>query len=153
MIILALGSNIGDKNHHLYTASLRLEGAGILIDDISFHYENPPWHFEAAEDFINIVLKIGHTVYSPIQLLRLVQAIEFQVGRRQKKTSEYQSRCIDIDIIAYHDLVINTSDLVLPHPHMHKRDFVLRPLCSVASNWVHPIFCKTASQLLTDLIG
>ena len=152
MIILSLGSNLGDKNYQLRGAIFRLERAGVFIDEVSSHYENPPWGFESTEDFINIVLKINHIAYLPIQLLKLIQTIEFQMGRRRDKEGRgYQSRLIDIDIVAYHDIICNTLELVLPHPHMHKRDFVLKPLCEIAPQWVHPILQKNALQLLDEL--
>ena len=88
-----------------------------------------------------------HTDLSALELLKATQRIEIEMGRLAKSGNTYQDRIIDIDIIAYHSEIENANELILPHPHFRKRNFVLYPLAEIAPEWIYPVSCLTAAQL------
>lgn len=125
---LSLGSNLGDR-HATMQSAIRLLGkqAG-SVDRVSSAIETEPWGFESANKFLNMCVRITTTL-SPEQLLATTKDIELQLGRTTKSVNgQYHDRPIDIDILTYDDIHINTPSLTLPHPHMHERDFVMIPL-------------------------
>ena len=127
-IYLSLGSNLGDR-HTLLLAAIEalVERVGRLVASSSF-IETEPWGFESPHRFMNAVVHM-RTELSPRELLAETQAIERQLGRTQKSEGNiYHDRPIDIDILLYGDEHINEHDLVIPHPRMYDRDFVMRPL-------------------------
>jgi len=125
---LGLGSNLGDKETHIREAISRIEK---LIGDVerqsAFHVTQP-WGFCSQHAFVNAVVAC-HTRLTPRQLLAATQAIEREMGRTEKTVGGvYHDRIIDIDILLYDDLHIEYPELVIPHPLMHQRDFVICPL-------------------------
>lgn len=149
-VILALGSNQGDRFQHLQSAIRSLD-AFIDIHDVSSVYETPPFEMEAEQDFLNLCL-LGRTELKPHLLLEKCKKIESDNGRsKDPEKSGYQSRPIDIDILFYGDLIITTDELVIPHPELTKRNFVLNPLNEIAPDYIHPLLKKPASVLLTEL--
>lgn len=132
IVYLSLGSNLGDRKINLEKAiKLIAERAGTL-SAISSIYETEPWGFESKNSFFNMVICI-ETTLSPTQLLVTTQEIEKELGRTEKTDQgSYKDRIIDIDLIMYDDLEINTPKLTLPHPHMNERPFVMEPLCEIA---------------------
>ena len=122
------------------------ERAG-TVSAISSIYETEPWGYESSNVFFNMAIQI-ETKHSPTQLLRITQEIEKEMGRTEKSSkSGYQDRIIDIDLIMYGDLVLETPELTLPHPLFHKRQFVMEPLCEIAPDLIHPILEKTIKDL------
>ncbi len=137
---LSLGSNQGNTYDHLNDAIQHLfERVGAVVK-ISPVYKSPSWGFEAP-DFYNCVLKI-QTTLSAKKLLTSVLAIEERLGRKRSESEGYQSRTMDIDIVLYNDDVIESDALQVPHPLMHKRLFVLQPLCDIAGDDVFTAFAK-----------
>lgn len=125
---LSLGSNIGDRHATMQSAILLLDSQAGTVDRVSSAIETEPWGFESANKFLNMCVRITSTL-SPEQLLATTKDIELQLGRTTKSVNgQYHDRPIDIDILTYDDLHINTPSLTLPHPHMHERDFVMIPL-------------------------
>ena len=127
-VYLGLGSNLGDCSRNLKRA-IRLIGerVGTVVYQSSF-IETEPWGFESENKFLNAVV-LCETERTPREVLLLTQQIERDMGRRQKSVSVgYADRIIDIDILLYDDLTIDEPDLKIPHPLMHQRDFVMRPL-------------------------
>ena len=127
-VYLGLGSNLGDKAWNLSEA-IRLIGerVGQVLRQSSF-IETEPWGFQSDNSFLNAVI-LCETNKTPREVLLLTQQIERDMGRRQKSVSVgYADRIIDIDILLYDDLTIDEPDLKIPHPLMHQRDFVMRPL-------------------------
>jgi 2-amino-4-hydroxy-6-hydroxymethyldihydropteridine diphosphokinase len=127
-VYLGLGSNLGDKAWNLSEA-IRLIGerVGQVLRQSSF-IETEPWGFQSDNSFLNAVI-LCETDKTPREVLLLTQQIERDMGRRQKSVSVgYADRIIDIDILLYDDLTIDEPDLKIPHPLMHQRDFVMRPL-------------------------
>jgi 2-amino-4-hydroxy-6-hydroxymethyldihydropteridine diphosphokinase len=127
-VYLGLGSNLGDKEWNLSEAiRLIAERVGQVVRQSSF-IATEPWGFQSDNTFLNAVI-LCETVKTPREVLLLTQQIERDMGRRQKSVSAtYADRIIDIDILLYDDLTIDDPDLKIPHPLMHQRDFVMRPL-------------------------
>ena len=125
---LSLGSNLGDRHATMQSAILLLDSQAGTVDRVSSAIETEPWGFESANKFLNMCVRITTTL-SPEQLLATTKDIELQLGRTTKSVNgQYHDRPIDIDILTYDDLHINTPSLTRPHPHMHERDFVMIPL-------------------------
>lgn len=125
---LSLGSNLGDRHATMQQAILLLGKQAGTVDRVSSAIETEPWGFKSANKFLNMCVRII-TPLSPEQLLATTKDIELQLGRTTKSVNgQYHDRPIDIDILTYDDIHINTPSLTLPHPHMHERDFVMIPL-------------------------
>jgi 2-amino-4-hydroxy-6-hydroxymethyldihydropteridine diphosphokinase len=127
-VYLGLGSNLGDRVWNLSEAiRLIAERVGQVVRQSSF-IETEPWGFRSDNTFLNAVI-LCETDKTPREVLLLTQQIERDMGRRQKSVSVgYIDRTIDIDILLYDDLTVDEPDLKIPHPLMHQRDFVMRPL-------------------------
>ena len=145
MIILSIGTNIGDRQANIANAITALGQIGKVVT-VSPIYTSEPWGFESENGFYNIAL-ILETSLSPLDLLYATQQIERDLGRIAKTTTSYTDRIIDIDIIDYNNQTIDTQALTLPHKLMHKRNFVLYPLADIAPDWQHPILKLTATEL------
>jgi 2-amino-4-hydroxy-6-hydroxymethyldihydropteridine diphosphokinase len=147
-VYVSLGTNLGDKDNNLRTAvRLMQERIGKVISLSSF-YETAPWGFQSEHSFLNAAACI-ETRLSPEQLLLVTQQIERELGRTQKSSGNaYKDRLIDIDLLMYDDLQIHADQLVLPHPLMTERRFVLEPLAEIAPETIHPVTGKTIRELL-----
>jgi 2-amino-4-hydroxy-6-hydroxymethyldihydropteridine diphosphokinase len=144
---LALGTNLGHREDNLREALQKLPPE-VEISTVSRLYETSPAYVLDQPAFLNIVVK-GQTALSPTDLLVYLKQIETQIGR--EKTIRYGPRKIDLDIIFYDGLILNTPDLVIPHPRMAERGFVLRPLADIAAGFVHPVLKQTVAELVADL--
>lgn len=127
-VYLGLGTNLGDKEHNLRIAIDRIgEKVGAVVRRSSF-LVTEPWGFCSDNTFVNAVI-MAETQLSPIRILHATQQIERDMGRTMKSVGgEYHDRVIDIDILLYDDITLETEDLTIPHPLMHERDFVMTPL-------------------------
>ena len=135
---LALGSNLGNKRKNIELAKFKLQNNKIEIIKSSNNYETLSWPNKKNPKFINVVLKI-RTFLSPYELLKTCNIIEKELGR--KISSKNEPRTCDIDIIDYDQKIIrnnNNQNLILPHPKMHVRTFVLLPLFEITQQWMHP---------------
>ncbi|MDP3453774.1 MAG: 2-amino-4-hydroxy-6-hydroxymethyldihydropteridine diphosphokinase [Bacteroidales bacterium] len=154
---LLLGSNIGEKRKFIERAIELLSVNICKLSAISAFYKSEPWGFECDEWFLNVALSV-ETTLSPEELINEILKIEKKVGRERseerlggdKRDKTYYSRKIDIDIIFYNQMVLDSENLIIPHPKMHERRFVLQPLCDITPGYTHPIFRKTVTQLLFD---
>ena len=146
-VFLGLGSNLGDKRENIKNALVFIEKRVGEIIALSGFYETQPWGYDSMETYINAVAEIS-TIMEPKELLLVTQDIERDIGRKDKTTNgEYRDRIIDIDILLYDDLIIQTAELTIPHPDMHKREFVLIPLSEIAPKFIYPISGKTIAEL------
>ncbi len=135
-LYLSLGTNLGDRQKNL---SFALEFIGREVGTVvsaSDIIETEPWGFESSNRFLNMAVKV-ETTLQPLEVLQTTQEIERKLGRTQKSVNrEYHDRLIDIDILLYDDLVMNTPELTIPHPLMYQREFVIKPLTQIAPELV-----------------
>lgn len=145
-VYIALGSNKGNKLAFLQTAvDTIFERIGV-VNKISKVYETPALGFE-GDAFYNACIKV-ETLLKPKKLLKVLKQIEKELGRKTKKTDKYESREIDLDILFYDDFVFEDKSLIIPHPELHKRRFVLEPLNDIAKDFEHSQLHKSIADLL-----
>jgi 2-amino-4-hydroxy-6-hydroxymethyldihydropteridine diphosphokinase len=147
-VFLGIGGNTGNKHDNfekVYTF-IKNELGEIMIR--SSVYETPPWGFQSDENFWNQVLVI-ETGFSPEELLKKIAEIENRFGR-ERGTAGYTSRKMDIDILYFDEMILNTETLTIPHPQITNRLFVLVPLAEIAPEFVHPLLKKTSVQMLDN---
>jgi len=148
LVFLGLGTNLGDREDFLNKAIELITDSVGEVTLSSGIYETEPWGFRAENRFLNMAVGI-RTRLNPDMLLKRLIKIEAELGR--VRTGEgYTSRNIDIDILLYEDMIINKSDLKVPHPLIRERRFVLIPLCDIAPDLVHPVYKKTIAVLLEE---
>ncbi len=146
-IYLALGTNLGNRPENLETAISSMP-PGVLVQKRSSIYETPPWGFEDQPAFLNMVLQ-AETEFSPWKLLKYIKKLEGSMGRQ--RTFRNGPRLIDIDILFYDSLETEQSGLVIPHPRITERAFVLVPLAEIAPDLLHPILQVTMQELLSRI--
>ena len=142
LLFLSLGSNLGDRRQLLNDAIDRIAGTVGMVVAQSSMIETEPWGFQSEHPFLNCCVAV-ETKMEPLEVLAATQAIEREMGRKQKSSSEggkavYHDRPIDIDILMYGDLQINLPELTVPHALMSKRLFVLQPLAEIANDVIVP---------------
>ena len=147
LVFIALGSNLGDRAANLQAAIEALEPEVHTLK-CSPVYETPPWGYSDQPQFLNQVVE-AKTELSPIALLEHMKKIEVQLGRQE--TFRFGPRLIDLDIIYYDDEVIDSPPLIIPHPRMAERGFVLMPLADLAPDFRHPILGDSVSDLLSKV--
>lgn len=127
-LYLSLGTNLGNRKANIREAIQKIEEQVGVVVRQSALYETKPWGFSSPNDFINACVLVV-TSLAPHQLLESLQCIEKEMGRMEKSVNgEYHDRVIDIDILLFDDLKVNTPDLIIPHPLMEEREFVMKPL-------------------------
>ena len=150
-LYLALGSNQGNRKALLDAARAACDASLGRVTGCSDYIETAPWGFSSPHPFLNAVLEL-ETELSPLAVLELTQEIERQLGRQTKSSAAgYQDRPIDLDLLLYDDLVLETPRLTLPHPLMHLRDFVLEPLQQLAPTLRHPVLGLSIAELYSRL--
>ena len=147
--ILLLGTNLGDTFQNLKQAILLLEEYHIKPIEISSVFKTEPWGFETEHWFFNLALKM-ETDLPPQHLLYKILEIERVMGRVRNPNTGYEDRLIDIDILFYDSEIIHFPDLIIPHPKLHERRFVLEPLLELNQDFIHPIFNKSIGQLYKE---
>jgi 2-amino-4-hydroxy-6-hydroxymethyldihydropteridine diphosphokinase len=146
-VYIALGTNLGERLSNLRAAIESLPPDVKVVAE-SHVYETPPWGYEDQPPFLNMVVK-AKTDLEPEVLLKYLKGIEVELGR--EKSIRWGPRLIDLDILFYDDLVIDTPPLVIPHPRLHERAFVLVPLGDIALDFVHPVFHERVRELLAKV--
>jgi deoxyguanosine kinase len=145
-VLLSLGTNMGDKLQNLKTCISVLHKSVATVINVSKVYETPALGFEGAS-FYNCAIAI-HTHKSAQKLLGEIIKVEKKLGRIKTNTTQYESRCIDIDIISFNDEIIEIENLNIPHLHLQNRKFVLFPLKDIEPYWKHPKLNQTISEML-----
>ncbi len=145
---LALGGNLGDRSANINAAKNELKSHSIIINRQSSIYETEPWGMNSSLKFLNQCIYIK-TFYSASELLSTCLEVEKKLGR-QRKTSEYMERSIDIDILFFNHEIIFDKNIEIPHPRLHLRKFVLIPLVEIEPELQHPVFKKCIRELLED---
>jgi len=146
---IALGSNLGNREQNLATAIDHLRQHGTVTATSTF-FDTAPIGYVDQPRFLNAAVLLD-TQLSPQALLQALLAIELQMGRDRSHGIDKGPRHIDLDLLLYGDAVLTTPTLTLPHPAMHERTFVLRPLVQIAPAMQHPLLHRTMQQLLEDL--
>ena len=149
LVYIGFGSNIGDRLAHIQNAiRALLKTEGLALQKISSVYKTDPVGYEAQAQFLNGVAAI-QTHLPPLSLLHILKDIEAAVGRQHRV--RWGPREIDLDILIYGDMCLRTEKLVIPHPEMHRRRFVLAPLAEIAPDVVHSVLQETVQTLLERL--
>ena len=147
-VYLLLGGNLGERFSLITKAKYLInEQIGEVIKESSL-YETEPWGFEASQSFLNQVIKVNTDLQAQ-SILKICLEIESELGRERNST-QYSSRTMDIDILFYNDDIINANDLVIPHPRLHERRFTLEPLSEIIPDFIHPKLDKPIKQLLLE---
>lgn len=150
IVYLGLGTNIGNRRGNLVkAAALLAERVGDILA-LSGFMETEPWGFDSENLFLNAAIKM-ETPLTPDELLSATQAIEREMGREKKSDGTYHDRVIDIDILLYDDQVIEQPGLIVPHPLMQERLFVMAPLAEIAPFERHPLLGQTFMELADSL--
>jgi 2-amino-4-hydroxy-6-hydroxymethyldihydropteridine diphosphokinase len=144
---LSLGANIGDRISYLQQAVEKLKKNAGKIVHISPVYESESWGYSSQNNYLNCCLLV-ETKHTPFELLEATKAIEKELGRI--KEVHYADRTIDIDILTFDEVVLNTENLVIPHPHIINRDFVLVPLREIAPNLLLDKHFLTIEQIVEN---
>jgi len=145
---LSIGSNKGEKKENLFQAIERLASHDyIKVMDVSSFYKTQPQNFEDQDWFVNAAVKV-ETSAEPMELLDILKQIEVSLDK-EGKAFRFGPRKIDLDIIYFDEKVLKTDRLEIPHPRMQERCFVLRPMCDIGADTIHPVLDKTPGQLLT----
>ena len=147
MVYLGLGTNLGDKEQNLRMSIKKIEERIGNVVSLSAFYATPPWGFSSENSFLNAAVCVETTLL-PLQVLEETQRIERELGRTEKSVNGlYADRLIDIDLLLYDDRVMDAEGLILPHPLMTERRFVMEPLSEIAPDVVHPVLHKTMKEL------
>ena len=145
---IALGSNLGDKEANLRQALKMLLVKGLQIRSVSSFFKTEPYGVTDQPEFINAVA-CAKTDLAPEKLLKLLLDTELEMGRVRLR--HWGERNIDLDLLLYDDLIYYSEKLVLPHPDMQNRLFVLQPLSEIAADKIHPVYKKSIQNLLKSL--
>jgi len=146
-IYIALGTNLGNRLANL-RAAIQSMPPEVKVLAESHVYETPPWGYEDQPAFLNMVVK-AKTELLPEALLKYLKQLEVELGREQN--FRWGPRLIDLDILFYDDLVLASPPLVIPHPRLHERAFVLVPLADVAPDLIHPVLKQSVRDLLVAI--
>lgn len=147
-IFLMLGTNVGKRLSNLTIANELISTRIGKIVSLSHIYESESWGYKTSNNYFNQCI-ILHSIMEAMNVLIEILNIETEMGRvREGET--YSDRIIDIDILFFNKDCINSKNLTIPHPHLHKRKFVLEPLNEIAPDFIHPVLDKSVTQLLHD---
>ena len=147
---ISTGSNMGEKQDNCRNALFALDQTDtVTVESISRFYLTEPMEYSDQPWFVNAAAKI-RTSLAPVDLLAMLKTFEIKFGREDSGI-RFGPRPLDFDIIFFNDRIIDTEQLIVPHPRMHNREFVLRPINDLAPDLIHPAFNKSVRQLLGEL--
>ena len=144
-IYLSIGSNKGNRYSFIKEALILIQKDIGEVISISKIYETKSWGFR-SDDFLNICIMIKSKL-TPAEILKKIKDLEERIGRR-RNNNKISAREIDIDILFYSNKIVKEKDLIIPHPRLHLRNFVLYPLNDIACDLIHPILLKSIKELL-----
>lgn len=147
-VFLGLGSNLGNSKELLENAVQKIQNNYTKLNKQSTIYQTKAWGKTDQPDFLNQVIEIT-TTYEPIELLRTLQKTELELGRQRKE--HWGPRTVDIDILFFDDCRIYEDELIVPHPYIEERAFVLEPMNEIAPHFIHPVKNKAIRVLLEEL--
>ena len=152
MILIAIGSNLSSEKFgkpiNNCLEIIKIISKVFIVKNKSFFYKSEPIPKSDQPWYVNGVIEIVANI-GPQEILKKLLSIENSFGRKREKKNE--SRVIDLDLLSFNNQVINTDLLILPHPRMHLRNFVLKPILDINPNWVHPSMKKTARELINEI--
>lgn len=152
MILVGFGSNLnshkGSPENTIKCAMSELNNKGVNIIKVSNYYKTEPIPFSDQPNYINAVALVN-TSFNPYELLGIFHNIENDYGRLRHEVNG--SRTLDIDLLSYDEIVISEPNLIIPHPRLHQRSFVLKPLLDITMTWVHPVLNVNAHDILSNL--
>jgi 2-amino-4-hydroxy-6-hydroxymethyldihydropteridine diphosphokinase len=147
---ISVGSNIGDRKANCQSGIEAVAASGsVELTGVSKFYETEPVDYVDQDWFVNAVLRI-ETALAPLQLLNTLKDIEKTAGRSESAL-RFGPRILDLDILLFNDRVMKTDRLVIPHPRMHERRFVLKPICDIDPSVVHPLLKRSVQAIMGDL--
>ena len=145
-VFIALGGNVGNVSETFKVAIEKIEEKiGPVIMQSSL-YKTEPWGNKNQDDFLNSVIGV-ETNLTSVEVLKNILFIEKELGRDRNKDNQFAPRLIDIDILFYGNKIINSDNLIIPHPRLHLRNFVLTPLMEIAPRFIHPVLNKTIEEI------
>ncbi len=145
---IGIGSNLGNRRANCMRAVELLQEKGVTVRKKSSLYETEPWGVKDQPPFLNMVIETEMKL-TPHELLRILKAIEIEIGR--EATFRWGPRIIDLDILLFDDIIFKNDNLTIPHPLMHERDFVLRPLAEIAPEIRHPVLKASIEELFQKI--
>ncbi len=147
-----IGSNLGHRHSNIDLGIAALERAVGPVVKRSECIVTPAWGFESANDFVNMAVAVDSLI-EPLQMLAILKSIEDEVGTSVHRDSEgnYCDRVIDLDIMAIDEMVVREPNLQVPHMHMHRRDFFLKPMQQLCPEWQHPVLNLSIDEMLCQL--
>jgi 2-amino-4-hydroxy-6-hydroxymethyldihydropteridine diphosphokinase len=149
-VFISVGSNIGNRLRNCKNGISALAAlARVERMQVSPFYQTEPVDYTDQHWFANAAVRV-YTDIEPFVLLRRLKDIQCDAGQKEKRV-RFGPRILDLDIVLYADRVLHSEALTIPHPRMHKRHFVLRPICDIDPQVIHPVFKKTVGELLTHL--
>lgn len=146
---IGLGSNLGDRAGNLLLAVRAIVEASFVVNRLSPVYETEPVELESDTKFLNMVAEINVTNVSATQMMARLLRIEYLLGRTDKNLKK--PRTVDLDMLFFGDTQMDTEFLILPHPRLHLRKFVLKPLSKIAPHFVHPVIGREIGDILASL--
>jgi 2-amino-4-hydroxy-6-hydroxymethyldihydropteridine diphosphokinase len=153
IVYIGVGSNLGNRQENCLCAIELLQKREIIVTKRSSLYETEPWGVKDQPRFINMALET-ETGLEPEELLKILKGVERELGRpkaHEEESFKWGPRIIDLDILLFDNIILKTDNLEIPHPLMHERDFVLRPLCEIVPDIKHPILKLSMHELIQQV--
>jgi len=149
-IYLLLGSNLGKRMEYLKKAIEEIEVRIGKVVKLSSIYETEPWGFDHNNFFLNQVIQVS-TLHKPHELLNYTLSIEKDMGR-SGNYKKYEARIIDIDVLFYEQIIVNTKNLIIPHPKIQNRMFILKPMSELSKDYIHPVLNKSIELIKNECV-